>query len=61
MIRMLVACGVLVGGLTFGTVAEVSSWSEREPVFERGVIVGAAFVVSGILAAGIYLLWPRSA
>ena len=60
MVRTLFAIGILLAGLAFGFVAEVDSWNEREPVFERGVIVGAAFLISGILAVAVYLLWPRS-
>ena len=59
MVRTLFILGILLLGLILGIVAEVDSWNEREPVFERGVIVGAAFIISGVLAVAVYLLWPR--
>jgi len=60
MTRTLFAVGIVLAGLILGSVAEVGSWNEREPVFERGVIVGAALVISGILAVAVYRLWPKS-
>jgi hypothetical protein len=47
---------VLVGGIA----AELNAGNVREPIFETGVLLGGALIVSCILALGAYLLWPRS-
>ena len=63
MVRKVVAAGMLVAGLALvilGTLAEIDARSAYEPVFEQGVIVGAAVIVASILAFGAYLLWPKS-
>jgi hypothetical protein len=63
MVRKILALGVLVAGLIVfvcGTVAEIESRNEREPLFETGVIIGAALIVSSILALGAYVLWPKT-
>ena len=54
---------MLVPGLAvliWGTLAEILSRNAYEPIFEPGVIIGAAALVFGILALGAYLLWPKS-
>jgi len=58
--RALVATGIILAGLVFGAFAEVSSWGEREPVLERGVIFAGALIISGLLAVAAYVMLPRS-
>ena len=62
MVRKVLAVGMLVPGLAvliWGTLAEILSRNAYEPIFEPGVIIGAAALVFGILALGAYLLWPK--
>lgn len=63
MVRKVLAAGVLLVALAVlasGIQAELTARNVREPIFETGVIVGAAVIVSGVLALGAYLLWPRA-
>jgi hypothetical protein len=62
-VKKVLAVGMLVVGLfvlIWGTVAEISDRHVREPLLEPGVFIGAALIVSSILALGAYLLWPKS-
>jgi hypothetical protein len=63
MVRKLLAVSLLVAGLAVlagGVQAELTARDVREPILETGVIFGAAFIVSAVLACGAYVLWPKS-
>jgi drug/metabolite transporter (DMT)-like permease len=63
MVRKILAVGVSALGLVvliYGTVAEIQSRNDREPLFETGVIIGAALIVCAVLVLGAYFLWPKS-
>lgn len=63
MARKVLAVSILVVGLAVlvsAALAELEAANVREPIFATGVIFGAAFVVSCVLALAAYLLWPKA-
>ena len=60
--KVLAACmlAAALWAVVVGVSAEISARDVREPIFEQGVIFGAALILAGLLTLGAYVAWPKS-
>ena len=60
--KVLAACmlAAALWAVVVGMSSEISARDVREPIFEQGVIFGAALILAGLLALGAYVAWPKS-